>query len=161
MTTIRTLSARPIDAAAFAPYGQLLEQPANGTRDDYVGRLEAETTGRRANLAVIRATPRPLPLRIDAMERHPFSSQAFLPLAVERYLVLCCPSRADGTPDLDRLDAFIVRGDQGLNYSRGTWHHPMTTIGTPGTFAMFMWDELGPRDTEWSKVSQPIVVTVD
>lgn len=158
MTTLRTITARPIEANAFAPFGQLLEQPGNGSREDYVGRLDADQTGRRANLAVIRATPRPLPLRIDAMERHPFSSQAFMPLAVERYLVLVCPSKGDGTPDLDQLQAFICRGDQGINYSRGTWHHPMTTIGEPGTFAMFMWDELGPRDTEWSKVSQPIAV---
>ena len=161
MTTLRTITARPIDAAAFAPFGQLLEQPASGSRDDYVGKIEADQTGRRANLAVIRATPRPLPLHIDAMERHPHSSQAFMPLAVERYLVLVCPSQADGEPDLDRLEAFICRGGQGINYNRGTWHHPMTTIGAPGTFTMLMWDDMSPRDTEWSKVDRPIVVSVD
>jgi len=158
MTTLRTIKARPIDAAAFAPYGQLLERPSNNMRDDYVAKLDGDADGLRANLAVIRATPRPMPLRIDAMERHPRSSQAFMPLAVERYLILVCPSRADGMPDLDRLEAFTCRGDQGINYSRGTWHHPMTTLDAPGTFAMFMWDELTTRDTEWSKVAEPIAI---
>jgi ureidoglycolate lyase len=168
---IRTIQARPIDAASFAPYGQLLDEPSNGTRDDYVGRLEAAPleargsnaapSGLKANLAVIRAMPKPMPLRLEAMERHPYSSQAFMPLGAARYLVLVCPGRPDGAPDLDRLSAFTCRSDQAINYNRGTWHHGMTTLDAPGTFAMFMWDEGSERDTEWSRVAEPIQIVVE
>ena len=155
----RIIQARPIDAARFAPYGQLLEMPENGTRQDYAARLDAAAEGLRPNLAVVRAGPRAMPLTLEAMERHPSSSQAFMPLSAARYLVLVCPSRPDGAPDLDRLDAFICDGNQAINYDRGTWHHGMTTLDEPGTFAMFMWDEGAERDTEWSRVTLPIQVT--
>lgn len=161
MTTVtheRVIMPRPLDAAAFAPYGQVLEAPRNGLREDYAGRLESGDPTLRANLALVRAKPRTLPLRVEAMERHNWSSQAFLPLAASRYLVLTCPSRADSSPDLERLQAFLCRGDQGINYDRGTWHHPMTALDAPATFAMFMWDELGARDTEWATIAEPVVI---
>ncbi len=160
LQTPRTVEARPIDANRFAPYGQLLEMPSNGTREDYAGGLSADEKGLKANLAVIRTEPRAMPLRLEAMERHPASSQAFMPLSAARYLVLVCPSKTDGTPDIDRLEAFECTGNQAINYNRGTWHHGMTTLGEPGTFAMFMWDEGSERDTEWSRVVEPILITV-
>lgn len=155
----RLIEARPIDADSFAPYGQLLEYPSNGARQDYAGNLSVAGRNLKPNLAIIRAEPRAMPLRLEAMERHPASSQAFMPLSAARYLVLVCPSGLDGKPNLDRLEAFSCIGDQAINYNRGTWHHGMTTLGEPGTFAMFMWDEGSERDTEWSRVVEPILIT--
>lgn len=155
----RSVTIRPIDAKQFAPYGQLLDVPANGTRQDYVGLLYAAESSLKPNLAVIRVEPRPMPLELKAMERHPLSSQAFMPLSATRYLVLVCPNKADDTPDLDRLEAFECNGHQAINYNRGTWHHGMTAIDAPGTFAMFMWDESSERDTEWAHVEEPIMIT--
>ncbi|MSO69914.1 MAG: ureidoglycolate hydrolase [Alphaproteobacteria bacterium] len=157
--TPRVVAVRPIDAQHFAPFGQVLEVPANGTRQDYAGLLSSTEPGLKPNLAVIRAEPRNMPLELKAMERHPSSSQAFMPLSATRYLVLVCPSTKDDKPDLDRLEAFECNGNQAINYNRGTWHHGMTALGAPGTFAMFMWDEGSERDTEWSKVEQPIMIT--
>lgn len=157
----RRIIARPIEATAFAPYGQLLETPANGGRQDYAAALSASGDGLKPNLAIVRGEPKPMPLRLEAMERHPASSQAFMPLSASRYLVLVCPSNADGTPDLGRLEAFQCNGNQAINYSRGTWHHGMTTLGEAGTFAMFMWDEGHERDTEWCRVNETIIISVD
>jgi len=157
--TPRTIEARPIDAARFAPFGQLIEVPENGVRQDYAGQLDATSSGLKPNLAVVRGLPAAMPLSVKAMERHPASSQAFMPLSATRYLVLVCPSKADGAPDIERLEAFVCNGNQAINYNRGTWHHGMTTLDEPGTFAMFMWDEGSERDTEWSRVSEPIQIT--
>lgn len=157
----RTIHAWPIDAERFAPYGQLIEVPSNGTRQDYAGNLSVAAPGLKPNLAVIRAEPKPMPFSLEAMERHPSSSQAFMPLSAARYLVLVCPGKTDGTPDFDRLEAFTCTGNQAVNYNRNTWHHGMTTIGEAGTFTMFMWDEGNERDTEWARVSEPISVTTE
>jgi ureidoglycolate lyase len=157
---LRIIRARPIEAADFAPYGQLLELPENGTRQDHAARLDAAASGLRPNLAVVRAEPKPMPLTVEAMERHPSSSQAFMPLSAARYLVLVCPSGADGAPDLDRLDAFVCTGRQAINYDRGTWHHGMTTLDEPGTFAMFMWDEGSERDTEWWRLPDSVRIAI-
>jgi len=32
-------------------------------------------------------------------------------------------------PDLDRIQAFIARGDQAVTYGPGTWHAPMVVLG--------------------------------
>lgn len=137
-----------------------MEIPENGLRQDCAARLDAAAAGLRPNLAVVRAEPGAMPLTLEAMERHPSSSQAFMPLSAARYLVLACPSRPDGTPDLDRLDAFVCTGRQAINYDRGTWHHGMTTLDEPGTFAMFMWDEGSERDTEWSRVPESVRIVI-
>jgi ureidoglycolate hydrolase len=156
--SLRTIRAKPLSAGDFAAFGQVLEMPANGRRQDYAGALSQDDAGLKPNLAVIRAEPSALPLVVRTLERHPRSSQAFMPLSVARYLVLVCPGDAAGRPDTTRLHAFIARGDQAINYNRGTWHHGMTTLGEPGTFAMFMWDEMNERDTEFTSLVQPLRV---
>ncbi|GAB7361242.1 hypothetical protein MBLNU230_g1303t1 [Neophaeotheca triangularis] len=37
--------------------------------------------------------------------------------------------KGPGLPDLQRLRAFIVRGDQAVTYGPGTWHAPMVVLG--------------------------------
>lgn len=77
---------------------------------------------------------------LTRLERHPFSSQAFLPLAVESYVVVVAPDR-DGRPDEAAALAFQVPGRVGLNYRAGTWHAHMMTWDAPGTFAMLAYED--------------------
>lgn len=86
------------------------------------------------------------------MERHPFTTQSFIPLGLSasdpqtRYLVIVAPNlppsagglaaadpaaRLPGRnlPDLSKMKAFIARGDQGVTYAPGTWHAPMVVLG--------------------------------
>ncbi|KAK5135193.1 hypothetical protein LTR08_005580 [Meristemomyces frigidus] len=37
--------------------------------------------------------------------------------------------KGPGLPDLDKIRAFIVRGDQAVTYGAGTWHAPMVVLG--------------------------------
>lgn len=39
-------------------------------------------------------------------------------------------AKGRGLPDLDRLQAFIVRGDQAVTYGPGAWHAPMVVLGS-------------------------------
>ena len=32
------------------------------------------------------------------------------------------------------LHAFVTNGRQGVNYARGTWHHPLIAYGPPADF---------------------------
>jgi ureidoglycolate lyase len=59
------------------------------------------------------------------MERHPLSSQAFIPLSSTPFLVVVAPA---GELDLGTLKAFRSNGRQGINYRRGTWHHPLLAL---------------------------------
>jgi len=164
MVAMREIIARPLDAAAFEPFGQVLASPGEVARLDYAAALENARDAARANLLLARAQPTALPHDVAAMERHPYSSQAFFPLDVSRYLILVCPDAGPDTPDLERLQAFIATGNQGINYNAGTWHHPMTTLDREGTFAALVWEDGSQRDTEWyrlDKGERPRVITGD
>src|SRR5262245_50737468 len=119
---MRTLVTEPLTPEAFAPFGQVLQTPRGGdansnqgtaVRLDRVATLLSTRTGCPPNLAMIRALPQPLPLKLRLMERHPCSSQAFIPLQCSRYLVVVAPSSAAGRPEWAGLRAFVATQGQG------------------------------------------------
>jgi ureidoglycolate lyase len=155
--SMRELAAQPIEAAAFEPYGQVLSDPGPDNRRNYAAQLSNGRPGIEINLGVTRAMPpEALPIEVTKMERHPLSSQAFLPLDCERYLVIVAkPQGTDGPPDLATLRAFIVPGQMGINYNAGTWHFPLTSLDRPATFALLMYMDGGPKDEDWHTLADP------
>ena len=79
-----------------------------------------------------------LPLRVDRLERHPYSAQTFVPLGTSRYLVIVCGADAGGDPDPHTLRAFVAAPEQVVTYARNVWHHPMALIDGPMEFAVAM-----------------------
>ena len=150
--------AQALDASAFAPFGQILDWPGHGIKTDHVANLFNAREGARPNLAILRSQPTAPPMRVTKLERHSFSSQAFVPLAVARYMVVVCPQTDDGAPDIEHLRAFTAHGAQGINYEAGVWHHPMTALDSPGTFAILTWQDGSDADTEWASVETDVVV---
>jgi ureidoglycolate lyase len=144
---------------AFAPYGQVLHAPDNGSRQNFVARVENNRpTLARANMALVTAAPAPFPLEIKALERHAHSNQSFIPLSIGEYLVVVCNDTGEGRPDLKTLKAFRVSGDTGVNYDASTWHYGMTAIGEPGTFAMLVHESGSADDCEFVDI-EPLVVS--
>ncbi|MDE0942118.1 MAG: ureidoglycolate lyase [Alphaproteobacteria bacterium] len=164
---MRELKAEPIDQAAFEPYGQTLSDPGVGNRTDYAAQLSNGRADANINLAVVRANPpKALPIDVVKMERHPLSSQAFMPLDCDRYLVIVAKPQdndggMDGPPDLSTLRAFTVPGDVGINYNAGTWHFPLTSLDRSATFALLMYMDGGPQDEDWATLPEPIQLNVN
>ena len=134
-TTI--LRAEPLEATAFAPFGDVVEL-ANATRMSInagtttrfhdLAAVDVTAEGGRALINVFRAQPQAMPVRLRLMERHPLGSQCFLPLAQATsapYLVVVAPDDG-GRPG--PLRAFFSRGWQGVNYARNVWHHPLLAL---------------------------------
>jgi len=131
----RRLAAAPLTREDFAPFGDVIESegrahhPINAgsaQRFDDLASVEVTAAGGRPQISLCRAEPVTLPLRLRLMERHPLSSQAFIPLAPARFLlVVAAPGDA---PDPSALRAFVTDGSQGINYARGTWHHPVLAL---------------------------------
>lgn len=137
--------AEPLAAAAFAPFGEVLE--AEGPPDRIInqglcGRFHDRATldmlDGHAGISLFKAEPRALPLRLEMVERHPQGSQAFLPMSHDRFLVVVAPDEGGvpGTPC-----AFLTRPGQGINFHRGTWHGVLTPLHAPGLFAVI--DRIG------------------
>ncbi|KAK6455027.1 ureidoglycolate hydrolase [Scheffersomyces xylosifermentans] len=83
------------------------------------------------------------------LERHPFSTQTFLPMGQEShkksFLVIVANSDSSTSPqnlpDPSQIRAFVCTGNQSVTYGAGTWHAPMVVIDedTPHIdFAVFI-----------------------
>lgn len=141
---LRLLTVAPLTGDAFAPYGQVIEcaghenyEVNGGTSQRFsdLAQLEADTAGRLA-LSIFRAHARQAPYLLSTIERHSLGSQAFMPLDRQPFLVVVAE-----TPTPDSLRAFLSDGRQGVNFRRGTWHHPLLAL-TVGDFLVA--DRLGP-----------------
>lgn len=74
----------------------------------------------RTLINIFRSTPLEQPVKIKMMERHPLSSQAFIPMGRQSYLVVVAPK---GELHTSKIEVFLASADQGVNYHKGTWHH--------------------------------------
>jgi ureidoglycolate lyase len=44
------------------------------------------------------------------------------------------PALDANQPDFHRVRCFLAQADQGVNYTKGTWHHPLIALKTPADF---------------------------
>ena len=138
----RILHPRPLTAAAFAPYGEVIETGSAyrlinaGLCQRHHDLARLDFGDARAGISVFSAEPRALPYAFDLIERHPEGSQAFLPMTQHPFLVIVTDH--PGAVPL----AFITNGAQGINLARGTWHGVLTPLHAPGLFAVV--DRIGP-----------------
>jgi ureidoglycolate lyase len=142
------IKARPLSKTAFADFGDVIE-----TRDAEQRLINTGTTTRFHNLAgidvadqdgrplisIFRGQPFVFPVSVAMMERHPLGSQAFFPLANRPFLVIVAPDE-DGRPGTPA--AFLANGDQGVNYGKNVWHHPLLTLDAISDFLVV--DRGGP-----------------
>ncbi len=131
----RRLVARPLTREAFAPYGSVIDKrssdprvPINAGRARRIldlAQAVATGPGSRVVIGLVEGDPYSCPLTFDLVERHPFGSQAFVPLSPAPFLVVVCKDLG-GTPDVPQ--AFVTSPHQGVNYAAGTWHGVLTPL---------------------------------
>lgn len=147
------LTARPLTAVAFAPFGEVLEAPGAPGRAYFDRALANRRPDAPPSLSIVVKEPVPAPpLRSTTMERHPFSSQSFVPLHAGRWLAVVAPPAAGGGPDMARALAFLARGDQGVTYGASVWHHPFSVLDRAARFAVVMWRDGTAGDDEFTEV---------
>ncbi len=162
---IREVRTEPLDRAAFAPFGDVVSaglghgataNQGTAVRFDWAARLASTRPDAKPNLAVFRSVARALPIEIGLLERHPCSTQVFLPLVCSRILVCVAPSADGGSPDLDGLRAFVTGPGAGVCYGVGVWHHPIVALDESADLAMLAWEDGGPDDCEEHPLASPI-----
>jgi len=154
------IAAAPLTAEGFAPFGDVLQAPADGSRGWFDAGLFNGRAQARPSLSLIRRTQAAaLPLVAPRMERHRFSSQSFAPMSPRRWLVGAAPDR-DGAPDVAGFRAFVAAAGQGVTIAPGVWHLPLTALEAPADFAIFMWLDGGPEDEDWADLPAPLTVAV-
>ncbi|HEX9449507.1 MAG TPA: ureidoglycolate lyase [Dongiaceae bacterium] len=141
------LTPTPLTKAAFAPFGEVIEiegakhygiNQGFAERFHDLAKLDTGADGGETIISIFLGEPRPLPIAIKLMERHPLSSQAFYPLQDRPWLVVV----AEDPLSPSSLRAFHATGKQGINYARNVWHHPLLVLDPASRFLII--DRRGP-----------------
>ena len=128
------IEIQPLAREAFAPYGDVIETegkdffPINDRRADRYDALavvDCDGGDKAPVISLVVARQYDLPGFVTFFERHPFGSQAFIPIGDTPFLVVVA---APGeSVDERTIKAFVSNGKQGINYHKNTWHHVMLT----------------------------------
>ena len=96
---------------------------------------KVETTGDNARtmISLLRGKPYALPLKLEMVERHPFGSQAFVPLSINPFLVVAAHDSPDGPSE---PVAFLTQPGQGVNIHRNVWHGILTPLQGESDFVV-------------------------
>lgn len=141
------LKVEPLTPEAFAPFGDVVEAAGAlpilinegfATRRNTGAVVDVSREAGRVQVAIFEAKPRPLPIEIRMMERHPLGSQLFYPLQTQDWLVVVCAD--PHVPQSYR--AFRASGRQGVNYAANVWHHPLLVFSENERFLVI--DRAGP-----------------
>ena len=146
---MRTLTPEPLTAAAFAPFGSVIEasdsavridiNQGHAVRYDALAEVDVAEGGGTPVISLFRAKPLREPV-LKTFERHPLGSQSFVPLGGRPYLVAVAPS---GAFDPAAIRLFRAEGHQGVNYHKGIWHHFLLVLEASDFLVV---DRSGPGD---------------
>ena len=125
---------KPIDISRsnFANYGDLITvnniKPLDinsgyAKRFDDLADLNTSKDGGKTIVSIFSALKRNFPMKIDMMEKHPLGSQAFIPMKETTFLCFVAPPGE--SPDINKIQSFIIPPKNGINYKPGIWHFPL------------------------------------
>jgi ureidoglycolate lyase len=147
---MRELTPEPLTAAAFAPFGSVIEasdeavkldiNQGHAVRYDALAGIDVEDGGGAGAISLFRARPLAEPV-LTVFERHPLGSQSFVPLSGRPYLVAVAPA---GDFDASKVRLFRAEGHQGVHYNKGIWHHFLLVLDAGTDFLVI--DRAGPGD---------------
>ena len=141
-----TLAVEALSADAFAEFGAVIDAAAarkvfainQGSTQRYHALALVDVSDGAAAISLARAQPFALPFTVAMLERHPLGTQAFIPLHGTRWVVVVARSPSDPPR------AFYAEHGQGVQYHRGTWHHPLIALDDGGDFLIV--DRVGAGD---------------
>jgi len=141
------LVAEPLTKAAFASFGDVIEMEGVNPftinqgfaeRFNDLANTDVSDEGGAVNISIVVTKPRPMPITLQVMERHPLGSQIFVSLQDRDWLVAVCTDPKDVTS----YRIFRATGRQGINYGKGVWHHPLLVFEPESRFLVV--DRKGP-----------------
>ena len=116
----------------FSAYGDLIS-PDNinpmdinagyAKRFDNLANIDTSNNGGKTIVSIFSALKRTFPMKIDMMEKHPLGSQAFIPMKETTFLSFVAP--LGESPEINKIQSFIIPPKTGINYKPGIWHFPL------------------------------------
>ena len=121
-----------INRKNFSPYGDLISSDdidcidinaGYAKRFDNLANIDTLNGEGRTIVSIFSALKRTFPMTIDMMEKHPLGSQAFIPMKETTFLCFVAPPGE--SPDINKIQSFIIPPKNGINYKPGVWHFPL------------------------------------
>ena len=118
----------------FSNYGDLISSEnvkamdinaGYAKRFDDLANVETLKGGGKTIVSIFSALKRTFPMKIDMMEKHPLGSQAFIPMKETTFLAFVAPQGE--SPEINKIQSFIIPPKTGINYKPGIWHFPLIT----------------------------------
>jgi ureidoglycolate hydrolase len=117
----------------FAPYGQIwgreegepLEVLENLKFYSYEEKLEPAVEMVESGFLICNEKGR----KIRYFERHPETSEIFIPIHGQCIFVMAPGDDGEAKPDVSRLKAFYLSGNLGVALPAGNWHWPPIPLG--------------------------------
>jgi len=92
-------------------------------RFDNLANINTLKDGGKTIVSIFSALKRSFPMKIDMMEKHPLGSQAFIPMKETTFLCFVAP--LGESPEINKIQSFIIPPKTGINYKPGIWHFPL------------------------------------
>ncbi len=121
-----------ISRSNFSSYGDLIStddiSPINinegyAKRFDNLANLDTSKDSGKTIVSIFSALKRTFPMKIHMMEKHPLGTQAFIPMKETTFLAFVAPSGE--SPEIDKIQSFVIPPKRGINYKPGIWHFPL------------------------------------
>jgi ureidoglycolate hydrolase len=148
------LSTQDLTPDAFAPFGEVIGQPARspdaaGPGWQWWGETALlEPDARPYGVGYLDL--RPAELRFDWAERHMRSAEMLIPSGGDCLVYVGPadhPDEPDRPPPLERFQVFRVRQGQGVLLRPGVWHGAPLALGTPLNVVVLLLQGTGAADT--------------
>ena len=126
------IQPKKITKENFSKYGDLISKdnikPIDinnryAKRFDNLANVDTSNDGGKTVVSIFSALKRTFPMKIDMMEKHPLGSQAFIPMKETTFLSFVAP--LGKSPEINKIQSFIVPPKTGINYKPGIWHFPL------------------------------------
>ena len=121
-----------VSRSNFSSYGDLIStddiNPMNinegyAKRFDNLANIDTSKDSGKTIVSIFSALKRTFPMKIHMMEKHPLGTQAFIPMKETTFLAFVAPSGE--SPEIDKIQSFIIPAKMGINYKPGIWHFPL------------------------------------
>ena len=121
-----------ISKSNFSAYGDLIStddinpmdiNAGYAKRFDNLANVDTSIDGGKTIVSIFSALKRTFPMKIDMMEKHPLGSQAFMPMKETTFLSFVAPTGE--SPEVSKIQSFIIPPKTGINYKPGIWHFPL------------------------------------
>ena len=150
----------PLASASLEPLATRLAA-RDGKYTDIPDVLALGDTPGRHGFAILCPQPVAGPsVAITMLERHPHSTQSFIPIRGGRWLVVLVPTLADGLPDMANARAYLAGPEDAICIHRNVWHAGLTVLDGPAEFAMMMWRADAGDDGIVHNLTTPLTLTV-